>query len=293
MRRCEELPWHLQICRRWFALKEAVAHLETFEMMYKGELKAELMSYWLLLSEGDLFVSDGAAKEAQSIGLTGSTSDNNDEELKRVLKLLDWTTLAGLTEKERRLQMMKNQVSNFDPVEEFNRSLESWVEGTNPSPQRLHHLVLLIGTFFLDFSRLEHTPPLFLRLGVDMNELKYFGIDFFELKDIVPGIYSGSGHKTERLESFITRGNEPSLSSESRLTIMTKKAKNYETPIPSAVKFFGEENVESAIFPTPSMTAPGSVLYNYLRWIWIQFPWLAIKAAAEYKDGSFPRWSSS
>lgn len=32
-RRCEELPWHLKICRRWYSLKADVSHLDTFHTM--------------------------------------------------------------------------------------------------------------------------------------------------------------------------------------------------------------------------------------------------------------------
>ena len=34
MRRCEELPWHLQLCRKWTSLKDTLADLKTFDMMY-------------------------------------------------------------------------------------------------------------------------------------------------------------------------------------------------------------------------------------------------------------------
>lgn len=33
LRRCEELPWHLKICRRWFSLKSFVSDLKTFKIM--------------------------------------------------------------------------------------------------------------------------------------------------------------------------------------------------------------------------------------------------------------------
>lgn len=32
-RRCEELPWHLKICRRWYSLKADVSHMDTFHTM--------------------------------------------------------------------------------------------------------------------------------------------------------------------------------------------------------------------------------------------------------------------
>lgn len=33
LRRCEELPWHLKICRRWYNLKSFVSDLKSFKMM--------------------------------------------------------------------------------------------------------------------------------------------------------------------------------------------------------------------------------------------------------------------
>lgn len=33
LRRCEELPWHLKICRRWFSLRSVLADLKTFNIM--------------------------------------------------------------------------------------------------------------------------------------------------------------------------------------------------------------------------------------------------------------------
>lgn len=33
LRRCEELPWHLKICRRWFNLKNFISDLKSFKIM--------------------------------------------------------------------------------------------------------------------------------------------------------------------------------------------------------------------------------------------------------------------
>jgi hypothetical protein len=83
MRRCEELPWHLQLCRKWYTLKDTLTDLKTFELMFSSDLKHELMvsyqiqgcstnfyflwvqDYWMILSEGPLFLTSEAAKAAQ------------------------------------------------------------------------------------------------------------------------------------------------------------------------------------------------------------------------------------
>ena len=54
LRKCEELPWHLQICRKWGALRDCLVDLEAFDIMAKTDLKTELLQYWVLLTEGPL-----------------------------------------------------------------------------------------------------------------------------------------------------------------------------------------------------------------------------------------------
>lgn len=54
LRRCEELPWHLQVCRQWLALRDFLVDLRAFRAMYGGRLKHELFEYWRLLTEGPL-----------------------------------------------------------------------------------------------------------------------------------------------------------------------------------------------------------------------------------------------
>ena len=55
MRRCEELPWHLQICRKWHTMKDCLVDLDTFEMMYdSSDLRDEFMAYWVTLTEGPM-----------------------------------------------------------------------------------------------------------------------------------------------------------------------------------------------------------------------------------------------
>lgn len=66
MRRCEELPWHLQLCRKWYVLKDALSDLKTFDMMYTSDdLKDELLSYWRLLTEGPLRILSEAQLQQQ------------------------------------------------------------------------------------------------------------------------------------------------------------------------------------------------------------------------------------
>lgn len=69
LRRCEELPWHLQVCRHWVALRDFLMDLRAFRAMYGGRLKHELFEYWRLLTEGPLVLPGILAAAAEGGGL--------------------------------------------------------------------------------------------------------------------------------------------------------------------------------------------------------------------------------
>lgn len=251
MRRCEELPWHLQICRKWYALRDAMADLRTFEMMYglRGDgddgLKSEFMSYWLTLTEGPLFTTDAAAKAYIGAGkqqlVKGNSSIDNPEQT-RILSEIDTAAALGLTEKESRKMLLKNQVAPFDIVEEFNKSMEIWVATVKPNAATLKFTIMLIAKYMYDFSRRCNLSPPFLRLGVDLQALLAFGVTFDELK-----------------EQEAYNGNSSTISKSNTL-----------------------------LFPTQQQMAGKN--YYYLRWLWVQFPYIALEhagvTASSIRDGS-------
>ena len=53
----------VQRVRRWTALKDTLGNLETFELMYSGELRKELLNYWKQLTLGPLFITDQLATQ--------------------------------------------------------------------------------------------------------------------------------------------------------------------------------------------------------------------------------------
>ncbi len=196
MRRCEELPWHLQLCRKWYALKDTLTDLKTFELMYGSDLKDELMAYWITLTEGPLFVTDEAQKLAASIAqartITGpgrgrpppTLLQGDHAEKTRLLSELDAAAALGLSEKEARKQLLKDKIAPFDVVEEFNRSIENWLYVSHPTASQMKQIVSQIAKFLADFSHLVKNPPSFLRLGVDLKGLSSFGINFEDTKNL-------------------------------------------------------------------------------------------------------------
>jgi hypothetical protein len=278
MRRCEELPWHLQLCRKWYILKDTLTDLKTFELMYGSDLKDELMTYWLTLTEGPLHVSDEAAKTAVQVsqakpasarvraGTAGGPRGGPQPLLKgdhadrqRILSELDSAAALGLSEKEARKQLMRDKIAPFDVVEEFNRSVENWIYQHHPTASQLHHVVYQIALFMSDFSRHITITPTFLRLGVDMKGLTAFGVNVNETLKVH---FDNAGSKTASKEEDVEKDTENAAHG-GAANSYNKKA------------LVDEENM----FPTPRMIS-ATHLYPYFRWVWIQFAWLALPSAA-------------
>jgi hypothetical protein len=120
MRRCEELPWHLQICHKWHVLKDTLVDLKTFEMMFtSSELKGEILAYWLLLTEGPMYITDDH-RTGHAAGKGGLEAHDPTEGQDEILSALDTTAVLGLTLREQKKQKYKNQVHNGRNTTRFN-----------------------------------------------------------------------------------------------------------------------------------------------------------------------------
>lgn len=234
LRRCEELPWHLKICRKWFTLKNNLSDLKTFELMCGGHLREELLLYWFTLTKGPLYVSDKAEMEANSANRQQIT------EHMKILSLLDSAGELNLSEKEVRKQLLKHQVATFDIVDELNKSIEHWIVATRPSANKIAGIVLKVAKFLAEFCRLFETSPFpFLRLAMDLSAFETFSIEL----DI-------TGDHTDDVDTQDSKSE----------TVVVKR--HPDTSIGSGPTLFNEQD---------------AMLYHYLRWMWIQFPWLAMQ----------------
>lgn len=295
LRKCEELPWHLKICRKWTSLKDCLVDLKTFDLMFHNDLKDELMDYWRLLTEGPLYVVDPAiatgtglvsrghggrgsflfngAPAPRSSGGQGAEGDGDDEgdnqsTLSHILREIDDAQAARLPVKDMKKRLLRFQMQPFDVVEELNRSIEAWITAERPSPYWIHRNITQIARFLLEFSKFTHSCPLFRRLGIEMSVLERFGLLFDELKEDIHSQPSpGPGDNAEE------NGGVPEGKSPNEMVKAAPAAKGAKD------KYFdGLAKQDVLRFPTPKMAAGN--LYLYLRWVWIQFPWLALHPAA-------------
>ena len=260
MRRCEELPWHLQICRRWVTMKEALVDLNTFVMMYdSSDLRDEFMAYWSTLTNGPMFVSNEAHRSAAMARQKHSEETiredrHRDPELALLCMEMDVASARHMTDKEARKYRLRFQVGLFDVVEEFNKSVELWVATTKPDPQIIRRKCLHIAAFLAEFgSKMDpgkKTP--FLRMGCELRMLELFGVDFDILRDFMP-------------------------ISESSLDVSDGEAKEDKKRV--VPQLSTGRTILQPMFPTPTQLLDNNIYY--LRWIWGQFPWIALQSAGD------------
>jgi hypothetical protein len=143
---------------------------------------------------------------------------------------------------------LKDCVANFDIVEEFDKSVEHWAMNEHPNAPTTSAVILNISKFIAEFCRhYEVSPHPFLRLGMDKKCLVTFNV---RISDGLPASNSTEGNDT-------IADDPPSPNESSHATI----------PIGSTL--------------TLNLTKQEAHLYHYYRWLWIQFPWLAMPICSE------------
>src|SRR5690606_4405125 len=103
--------------------------LNTFELMFRTRLRAELLQYWRLLTQGPMYVSDAAEARA-SEALSTDASE-------KLLSMLDTSLVFGYTREQASQLSMAGQQAPFDIVQENNAALEQWEQDIQPTIQHL------------------------------------------------------------------------------------------------------------------------------------------------------------
>lgn len=238
LRRCEELPWHLQICRQYTVLKNTIGDLRTFDLMYSGGLRDELLGYWLDLSIGPLFVSDSSYRAY----ITSARYQLPEQQ--RLLSDLDNAYSMGLTEKEAKKLLKKNQLTPFDVVQEFSISVENWMTTVKPSTQKIIIMLDQISSFMADFSAHCKVRPPFMRLPIDTQALdSSFGVKY-------KANYFVEQKKTSNESDVLDEELDDQA-----------KGKSEETHSTNALISLVDNDS----------------LYYYKRWMWTQFPVVALQ----------------
>ncbi|CAM9207909.1 unnamed protein product, partial [Hapterophycus canaliculatus] len=139
----------------------------------------------------------------------------------------------------------------YDMVEEYNRSLDEYKDKVHPSDERIAAVILEIADFMLEFSTLGHEEaadiPQFVHPRIPNEDLGSLGVPFLSVDEDGRSVL-----------------NKPLLME----TKEDDKPAGVDQP------------------PKPNEDFPDCTTYFYHRWMWIQFPWVALANCGEkFLDG--------
>eukprot|EP00903_Cladosiphon_okamuranus_P017528 g16143.t1 len=139
----------------------------------------------------------------------------------------------------------------YDMVEEYNRSLDEYKDKVHPSDERIAAVILEIADFMLEFSTLGHEEaadiPQFVHPRIPNEDLGSLGVPFLSVDEDGRSVL-----------------NKPLL----RETKEDDKPAGVDQP------------------PKSNEDFPDCTTYFYHRWMWIQFPWVALaNCGQKFLDG--------
>ena len=316
MRRCEELPWHLKNNRKWYSLKNFAVSLDTLTLMFFSDLRNEYLQYWELLINGPMFISDETEKEHFDIIAT-ENEYNNDmiNAINKIEEVVLYST--NRTDMDVKKVSLKNQIVPFDIIQELNRSVERWKFQYHPKYIELQLIVNLIGKFLCAFTLRCYDRPLkptvntkkdnnmnpnaavstinndfsavapqylrqlidlkhFATLGItleernsnDLNLIKTKNKKFLKLKSVAELSFFNESEPNDSVTAVTSSVNVGSPQAGVTMTQQQTQAGQNQN---------ATSNSNDKLFPSKNQIIGN--LYLYLRWVWLQFPWIALDNA--------------
>ena len=166
---------------------------------------------------------------------------------------------------------------HFDPVQEYNKALEHFVEQNTPKNQEIFIILVQFCRFFKEFSDLEISetcefrhPPL-----KRLHELKELNI--FDEINLLNGVINQTQvNPLRKDESFgIENKNSRSQLKESILT-SDESYPDAESPPKNerSIINYGKSMVQKKV----------NEMYHYKRWLWIEFPWCSLDVYSDFSQ---------
>ncbi|KAE9011035.1 hypothetical protein PR003_g14913 [Phytophthora rubi] len=235
-RRVEELPWHLKRCYQWDALRQVLVNLPMFQLLYTANNKAELFGYWKVLTDGPLL----------NYGAAASSSDP------------------------------PVYVMPFDIVKEYGKSIDDWYHNARPSTKNFTAILQLVTRFMYEFCLSYQRPlPQFVHAPFDLKRLYLDGFLFVENLPHVQTVGNSAVGATSAvvLSSVSSIGSSPLGAMESTLSTASSALLAALDNFPPAANAASIATLGSTI---KDKEAFKNCFFFYQRWVWIQFPWLAL-----------------
>lgn len=255
-RRVEELPWHLQRCYQWDALRTVLVSLPMFQLLYTANYKHELFGYWKTLTDGPLLLYTAA----------NANTGGANEPLVYTLP--------------------------FDVVKEYSKSMEDWYKSARPPTKTFTQMVQLVTKFMFEFSlAYQGHLPAFNYAPLDLKRLQNDGFAFTE---DLPHVLALPSSTTAASGAASTAGSHGSggagglplaasstaVASSGLVVALEAFSTLVHGPsgLSSSTRTSGSSmGTRSALMTTSKeKEVTGNWFYFYQRWVWIHFPWLAL-----------------
>ncbi len=296
VRRCEELPWHLRKCYRWGGLKSTLTDLRTFDIMWKHpQLKRELISYWLELTQGLLWKNE-SHENMMKLSETVQPSLLKRLTVKRGSRYIFNDGHTAAVSASRSLND-NTKVSCFDIFDGYNKAVELWQAAEKPTMQHLGKTVGMIGELMVEMSAQlqdDHsTIPPFLHYPIDTKDLERLGISGILFQNGNATTKQKVGHhpihklkgdgKRDTADQKIKgmdKGGSVSIHQENQSKERVEDHQSlikFQDHIETLKRLSEPKRRRSRLFPE-HLQVPS---HYFQRWIWVQFPWLALVNAIE------------
>jgi len=258
--------------------------------------KEELFEYMKLLTERIGTGSDAAPTTANTLiamdcNQKNHHASNNDNNHGDNTKIED-SIVGSLPSSTSSSSLLHG--APFDIVDEYNRAVELWYHGTRPNSIRLAAMINMIGDFMAWFSdkmmrhaKSNHVPTTiasstsssssllpFMRTPLPFDKMKNIGIHLEQLLSCCP-----SSHYQKNSNVVIGDAGDGGAYLVSGESHVDASPMAVTTPATS----FLSNAMATAVTQLQKRGYSSMTPYYYFdRWLWIQFPWLALKNAPNY-----------
>lgn len=246
-RKLVALPYHLEMAGSWSKVKNCLTDIEMFELWRTPEFRADFMKFWASLIKKN---PPGGAAGAKGDGHDAASTANTAA-----------STATGNNSASTR--------PSYDIVDEYCKSLDEWRNAKSPSDAKVRDIILQIATFLLDFAMLGHEvdSPALIHPKVPYEDLEGMGVPYIQIDE------NGNSIQRAPKRSCMTLNSEPENSPLNN----TNGGSNVLSATGGGAAAEGQDDDPfNDALGSKTMEDQTVTIYYYQRWMWIQFPFVAL-----------------
>jgi hypothetical protein len=247
-RKLVALPYHLEMAGSWSKVKNCLTDIEMFQIWWTPKFKTDFIKFWASLTQ-KITADHDDSDEGLNSSMKLNSNNNSNINLNGSGPEKDGETQQSSTN-----NFLRNRPS-YDIVDEYVKSLDEFRNAKHPTDEQVAGIILEIGDFLLEFATLGHEQnadvPAMIHPKILQEDLKALGVPYIEIDE-------------EGRSSLVY----PDI-----LHFLCNKQKTDDGIMMDA--------------PTKAIEdVPVCTNYFYHRWMWIQFPYVALgNCDVRYQEG--------